>query len=287
MTPRDLVWDIWAPPDGRWTPWVKPVLFAHLTRLPVNLLPSPPEARPVERVAPPDTAYVLDLPGAKGLMAWGKLALRGFRPVPLYNAAPGPRGTVHAFAARPDPGDGEPPLSVLGGPPPGSAGPTGAPVYEVSLVDVWSVLDALQEKTRYLEALRLPPDAPPAFLLDSLRRIGQGPVIPRRFDNRSISFPTDFPSANFLLSAGVRRAVLVQEGGTQPQPDLAHTLRRWQEAGLELRLDTLADTGPSLPLDVRKPSGFRNLWHAFLSRMGFRRNALGGFGGMVPEPSSG
>ena len=59
-------------------------------------------------------------------------------------------------------------------------------------------------------------------------------VEPPAFDNRSVSLPTDFPSANLLLSYGVRRVVLVQATDGQPQADLAHTLLRWQQAGIDM-----------------------------------------------------
>jgi hypothetical protein len=156
----------------------------------------------------------------------------------------------------------------------------------VSVVDLWSVLDAIVEATPFLEALRLPPDAPPAFLLDAERRHGQGPLRPSRFDNRSLSFPTDFPSANFLLARGLRRAILLQPGVAKPQPDLAHTLYRWQEAGIELAAQALDAADSAAPLHLARPSGFRNLLYVFFQSMGLRRNHLGGFGGTIPEPSS-
>src|SRR5207248_5092457 len=99
--------------------------------------------------------------------------------------------------------------------------------------------------------------------------------------------PTDFPSANFLLGRSIRRALLVQQEGTQPQADLAHTLRRWQEAGISIEVKRLASAGPPVPCDVARPSYFKWIWHRMLLMCGFRRNPLGGFGGFLPEPSSG
>ena len=48
-----------------------------------------------------------------------------------------------------------------------------------------------------------------------------------------------------------------------------------------------ADRGPAVPMVVNRPSGFRSLWHRLLVAAGLRRNPLGGFGGMLPEPSAG
>src|SRR6266403_4431278 len=90
MTKEEL-FEIWAPPNGRWSPWVKPVLFACMAREPglaarasmnfdTNGIPS------VQN----NTALVLDLPGAEGVRAGVALAAQGYRPVPLYSAGPSP-----------------------------------------------------------------------------------------------------------------------------------------------------------------------------------------------------
>ena len=212
------------------------------------------------RVPPADglTALVADLPGAEGVRRGLALAAAGYRPVPLYNSVPAPVVSLSARAGE-------------------------------AVLDVWPVVAALRDGARHLNALTLPPDAPPAFLLDARRRVGDGTgaVRPGSFDNRSVSLPTDFPSANLLLSAGVRRVLLVLRGGDGPQPDLSHTLRRWQDAGLEilaLRVD-LPDA--PRPITVPRPPRFRHLWHALLARLGLRRSPLGGYGGYVPEPSTG
>ena len=65
------------------------------------------------------------------------------------------------------------------------------------------------------------------------------------FDNRSVCFPGDFPPANTLHIAGIRRAVRILSGGERPAVDLAETLCAWQEAGIALlvaRADTAAPT---------------------------------------------
>jgi hypothetical protein len=201
-------------------------------------------------------ALVLDLPGPDGVWTGVAAAARGYRPVPLYNAVPGPTTGVWigAFA---------------------------------SLVDVGPILSALCHVTPDLQRAALAPEAPPAFLLDANRRGEGGFVAPGRFDNRSISFTTDFPSATFLAAHGIRRAVLIQSTGDQPQPDLAHTLRRWQDGGIVLELKRLDASEAPVPIAVRKPFGFGFLWHRALRMLGLRRHRLGGFGGFVPEPSAG
>ena len=152
-----------------------------------------------------------------------------------------------------------------------------------------SIIEAIVAGAPHLAARPMPPEAPPAFLLDSRRRglSGATALLPGTFDNRAVSLPADFPSANLLVSVGVGQVVVVLRGAAEPETDLAHTLRRWQEA--ELRMLCLRVDAPSMPqpLVVRRPSRFRHLWHAMLAMAGLRQNPLGGFGGYLPTSSSG
>ena len=93
------------------------------------------------------------------------------------------------------------------------------------------IITALRKGAERLARLKVPLDAPPAFLLDANWR-GEGRKIePCAFDNRSISFTTDFPSANFFESKGIEHAILVQKNRVEPPSDLVHSPRRWQDAG--------------------------------------------------------
>jgi hypothetical protein len=135
--------------------------------------------------------------------------------------------------------------------------------------------------------LSIAPDAPPAFLLDYNRRgVGEN-LFPGRYDNRSVSFATDFPSALFLKTHGISRVILVQRQKGQPQPDLAHTLRRWQEAGITVQLKQLDTTEPPENLIVTKPSWFGAIWYRAMESLGVKRNVLGGYGGYIAQPSGG
>jgi hypothetical protein len=107
------------------------------------------------------------------------------------------------------------------------------------------------------------------------------------FDNRSVSFVTDFPSATRLLSFGIKRALLVQRFKGQPQADLAHTLRAWQEAGIAIELKEMAQPGPPVPCVIARPSWFGAFWYRAMSALGLQRSELGGFGGVLPDPSAG
>jgi hypothetical protein len=278
MTAQDI-YDAWAPASSEWSQWVKPVLFAHL---PVTFEASAPSVDAVvdnslaERLPRSDgaTALVLDLPGALGAQMAGPLVERGYRPVPLYNSCPPPLGS----------GLSESLATGLSSP---SAPPVGRPA-----VDVLPILQALQTNAPLLLGAHLPPEALPAFLLDANRRMGQMGFIsePGAFDNRSISLPTDFPSSNFLLSRGIRKVVLAQQHAMEPEADLSHTLVRWQRAGVIILSIPLApdeNATVARPITVGRPPLFRSAWYGLMARMGLRPHPLGGFGGLLPHPSSG
>lgn len=258
---RDAIFELWAPAAAPWSAWTKPLLFAHLD----NAKLQPGAAPPPPAWAPPadaTTLIVSDLPGPLSVHAGEALAYAGFRPVPLFNAVPGP-------AAEPD-----------------------QAYVAQDVVNVASIRDAIRSATeRSGTALRsLAADAPPAFLLDSNRRIGHVPH-PGDFDNRSVSLPTDFPSATFLTARGVVRVVLlVAEDPTLPAADLSHTLVRWQEAGIRIFamiVDETLQASALQPIRAHKPQWFRLMWQSALALVGLRRHPLGGFGGTLPHPSSG
>ena len=250
MDGRDLVYDAWASPASPWAAWVKPVLFAHVGSSGGG--GGTVEPADVSGVPAADgaTGVVADLPGAVGVAAALGLARLGYRPVPLYNAVPA--------AGRP------------------------------AAVDVAPIVSVLAAAAGELAALPLPTDAPPAFLLDAGRRFARVRLEPGVFDNRSVSLPTDFPSADRLAAAGVRRVVLLVGAVTDaPQPDLAHTLRRWQDGGIRVLRCDVGDGGPPRRLTVHRPGGFRRMWHTLTALAGLRHHPLGGFGGTLPVPSAG
>src|SRR4051812_15946581 len=105
---RKELFACWAPARARWSPWVKPVLFAHAQRAAEKFVLPELELRPesvlipaatVERQTadhpyraprvPGDVGVVVDLPGIASVGAGLALATLGFRPVPLFNAVPG------------------------------------------------------------------------------------------------------------------------------------------------------------------------------------------------------
>src|SRR5436190_12406879 len=255
---REMIFDIWAPAGSRWSPWVQPILFSFMSEVSVGASVPETVLTDLSWLAPADgsTLLVLDLPSAQAAIEAVEIAKRGYRPVPLYNAIPWEEHSMFA--------ENTPPL-----------------------VDVGLIVHALKAVTPLVAMESLSDAAPPAFLLDSNRRVPTRSVEPGCLDNRSVSFPTDFPSANFLLAHGLRRVVLVQRFHPQPQPDLAHTLRAWQDAGLTIEVKELGEEGGPHPIEVSVPTFFGKCFYHALKMLGFKRSALGGFGGILPEASSG
>jgi hypothetical protein len=261
---KEYIYNVWAPAAGLWSPWVKPVLFAWMTA------PPPPRSQPTlldetswwGPSADGKAAFVLDLPDEEGVRLGMEMARRGYRPVPLYNALPKPTAIDLNKLAW----DDDDPVSV---------------------VDMDSIVHALWHETEALSQLTLRPDAPPVFLLDANRRTGRAAPSPGSFDNRSVSFTTDFPSALFLKTHGISRVVLVSRLPGQLQPDLAHTLRRWAEGGVSLESKLMESSGPPVPLTVERPLWFGEIWYRLLVAFGLKRNALGGYGGIIGSGSAG
>lgn len=251
MTPEQL-YDLWAPDTSPWSAWAKPILFATLA----------PAAAPADAPPLPDaswattleagTAVIVDLSGPAAVLTGLALAGLGYRPVPLFNGCSAPG----------------------------------------MIVDVQPVQELLRRGAGLLRDQTLAPAAPPAFLLDADRLSNAANAIPGRFDNRWAVVPQDFPSANCLQRAGITAVCLV---ASAVRDDLAHVLRRYQEAGLALSLigpQAMApqpDTPVSRPQPLAVPRPrflFRSAWYRLLVLAGLRRNAAGGFGAVVPQPSS-
>lgn len=257
MPDKDEIFRIWAPPESVWSPWVKPVLFAFTDRI-FNLSPERSVPRNWDWVPrPSSTAFILDLPEEEAVLCSLRLAEKGYRPVPLYNALP------FAISEK-------------------VTSPSSRPA---STVHVEPILCALVREAATLEKIHLPPNAPPAFLLDSLRRLARTDIRPGIFDNRSVCFSTDFPSEAFLLEHGIRDVVVVQEA-LEFAPDLLSALVVWQATGIQIKRKLYRDFEPAVSVKAEPPSFLRKLWLRLRVAVGFHRAELGGFGEIV-RPSGG
>jgi hypothetical protein len=164
------LYQVWAPDDGPWSDWAKPVLFAALAG---RALAAPEGPPPVGVPWAPSVglrhAVVVDLPGGESVQVGLALAARGYQPVPLFNGTAG--GNM--------------------------------------IVDVSSILIGLLTGAQVLTGRALSPDSLPAFLLDADRQSGAGSVAPGRYDNRWCVLPQDFPSARRLRERDVHGVVVV------------------------------------------------------------------------------
>jgi hypothetical protein len=253
---REELFDAWAPAGGPWSDWAKPVLFAHWPR------PLPEAARDGPAVdlswvpgSDQHVVLVLDLPGVECARLGLALAAVGYRPVPLFNAVP-------------------PPASE-----PAAAG--------LAVVPVEPMLAELAHGAEQLRASPPPADAPPAFLLDTDRQTATRDLSPGAFDNRSVVFATDFPSAARLATHGIRRALLVRKQPGSVGDDLADALRAWQTDGLSIDVVLLSQLGPPIPLLLPRLRWWTRLWQWLTAGTRFRRNETGSFGAFIPHPSGG
>lgn len=241
------LFDCWAPVSSEWSKWAKPILFAQ-SEPPAMLSSRVEYTNELNLKFDPALAVILDLPGVESIAAGMQLARRGFRPVPLFNGASSLSEVVKTFEIR----------------------------------------QCLADTGAELSTLPLNPLAPPVFLLDAMRDGNGTQPRPGGFDNRWMVFPQDFPSARHLAGRGIHRVVLVMTSGrTAPKEDLAHVLLRYQETGLELSLLSPGAGATVATLHVSKPPHYRLLWQRALAILGLRRNSAGGFGSVIPQPTSG
>ncbi len=247
MMTNEECFNAWAPEEGLWSRWAKPVLFAQrLDGLSLGLRPWPdPHDYLWLSQATGRTAIVVDLPGIESVETGIAMARRSYRPVPLYNTSVGPS----------------------------------------ALVDVAHLAQALISGAMAMRDVTLRPDAPPAFLIDADRMRPAVPSNPGSYDNRWVVFPQDFPSGTFLRSRGIDEVIVLHDRGGV-QEDLAHVLLRWQDAGIRIRALAPGDTSPQ-PFTVKKPSWFRRVWYRAIVLAGLRRNNAGGFGGVIPKAGGG
>jgi hypothetical protein len=251
---RREAFDAWAPPDAPWSAWVKPVLFAHIDEdVMPSSLPKPSWLHDDLFALRADADYrtsarrrvavVLDVPDVEGVAAGVALRDLGFQPVPLYTSLPGPGRDA--------------------------------------VVPMERILAGLLAAALELRQRPVPRDAQPAFLLDA-RRSAEG-VFPRPgvFDNRSVCFATDFPSAGRLREGGVEAIVLAQSGSFEPRIDLLRTLAQWQDEGLAIHIVRTDSGEAARPIRVATPGLLLAL------RLWWRRGTLRGdqergFGAPVP-----
>jgi hypothetical protein len=95
---REDILEAWAPVGGDWSLWARPVLFAQMEARTIEQAPeislSDLQAIPSPDLAA-DAALVVDLPGVDSVKTGLALALKGYRPVPMYNGCTGNHEVVN------------------------------------------------------------------------------------------------------------------------------------------------------------------------------------------------
>ena len=235
----ETYYSIWSPEGGLWTVWVKPVLFSGIMATEGFSAADIPKTSPL--TVEKSTMVILDLPGKDGVCQGLALAKAGFRPVPLYNGVAGPSRFVEA-------------------------------------VETKDITAALFGGAKILDALDLPADAPPVFMLDSNRMQGFRKS-PGKFDNRWCVFPQDMPSAAFLLKNNINKVIVwTDKKQDYIQKDLTHILYHYQEKGIGICHycnDVKKD------IKILKPNAFKKLSYRFRMISELTRNTVGGFGGII------
>lgn len=162
----------------------------------------------------------------------------------------------------------------------------------VSTFDNWPHKDGLIKPELSLAALlryaewvsaakrELTPQAPPVWICDRAR-LGTRRGRPKEFDNRYYMDDSVLPGPELLKSAGIRRVVYVTPAPGQAElPDFSAYFEVLQQQGFSLLTAALEDEAT-----WNEPAVLRPLKARF-SRQGFFRASYGGFGSMIPEPSS-
>jgi hypothetical protein len=237
---------IWAPKLSPWGAWTKPVLFSFMSDpLPQQVALTDTRSK---FVASRETAILVELPGTETVVTGLQLASSGYQPIPLFNASP------YALDSSSF-GTGELP----------------------ALVDVMSIMRALERYTEYLNSMNLPDSAPPAFLLDANR--SKGPLFPPAevFDNRSIVRASDLPSGELLNQAGIRRVILLRTTDRLSR-DLHPIVWSWHNFGLQIQIQHYAEEWDPQDYQIEHRNMFVVLFEKVLMWVSFRTNSIGSFG---------
>lgn len=257
------LWEAWGPVAGSpWEPFHCVTLFAALDELkkdaPLSMIgpladPAVPEYVKPPAVPPswavPGNLVIVDLPGPQSVAVGCHLAAAaGYQPVCTFDNWPHQRGVLRSERV----------LAAL--------------LYYVTAM----------EKARE----RLSSASAPVWICDRERFTGHKPP-PGGFDNRYIIEDRLLPGPLLLRAARIRKVIYVSPApGTLPSEDLRHYLDELTPKGIPVATvaTASAETWMQEQPYVRKfvtPSGWSQM------SLGLMRSSAGGFGGFVPQPSSG
>lgn len=148
------------------------------------------------------------------------------------------------------------------------------------LVDVSGITKLLSPGGDFIETCSISYDAPPVFILDSWRMNSSTINHVGRFDNRWSVVPQDMPSGNYLKEVRINQIILWAD---TIKDDLAYILKKYEQAGIQIQqFKNNSIQKPSIPIS----SAFSRFAYRWSVLLGLKRNSTGGFGAIVPEPSS-
>jgi hypothetical protein len=197
----------WAPPtDSPWRPYYKPTLIAAIATVQSAAKPIRSQAMPASELAAANfitrteirnTAFFIDLSGEESVLWAATLRPYGVRPVLTINNWP----------------------------------------HQAGLLALERPLGALLYFAEAASKTPVPPEAPPAFILER-SRLGQKGLDPiwSQFDNRYFHAQTDFPSAAVLQSRNISRIVYINPRGITAgceEDDLNEYFAGLSNAGLQ------------------------------------------------------
>jgi hypothetical protein len=156
---------------------------------------------------------------------------------------------------------------------------TPGPVSHFPVVDMSKIVAGLYRGAGIVKELHLQVDAPPAFMIDSLRHGAGVPIHAGMVDNRSAVDPSDFPSGSLLAQSGIARVILIQED-RKSEDDLNSVLLGWQSIGIEISF--LGSRSNAVPerITIEPPSWWRRLWYRFVTAF-YSKDGFGAFGRVV------
>lgn len=212
MTGKEI-FRIWAPTGKKWVDWVRPVPFVEMNEHSKNYNLTIYEIPAIDFFHEKfiGAAIIVDLPGAESVMEGLALAKLGYRPIPIFN------GTIEQPGAR-------------------------------ATVDNQTVGVALKWGAGILAGMDIADDAPPAFLTDS-NRLHRFKMDVTMFDNSWDVYPQDIPTADYMLSNGINKIIVVADKFSR---DLKKVLYNYQKKKIEIYLTK----GYEEPNKVRIPRKF-------------------------------
>ena len=195
METRKEVYKVWAPENGRWSDWVRPVPFIAINE---NLKVQEYEEFSIPEIIyineyKNDTAIILDLPGNKAITEGLSLAKLGYRPVPIYNGTDEQEGSE-------------------------------------CLVNNHGLEYSLMLGAEVLKQMEISLDASPVFLTDS-NRMNRRKVTDSVFDNSWDVYSQDLPTYEYLKKHGIDKVIIRSD---MIRKDLNKIFYEFQKNGIKI-----------------------------------------------------